>query len=545
MPVLTLAEASRRIAAGELSPVELTRSCLDRIASLDPILHAFITVTADQAMVAAREAERAITRDGPRSPLHGIPFGLKDIYDTRGIATTGHSRLTRTRVPDADSACTERLLDAGAILLGKLATHEFATGGPSYDLPWPPARNPWCLDRFPGGSSSGSGAAVASGMLPLAMGSDTGGSIRLPAAFCGIAGLKPTYGRVPKRGVLPLSWTLDNCGPLAWTAEDCAIALTALAGFDPADPGSASRPVVDVETGLGDGVAGLVIGVAPALYAQADADTQAAMAASLDVLTHLGARVVEVSLPSIDDYQAVYRVIAMAEAFAIHEADLRERPDHYGAVFRYRIMPGAFVSAAEYVDALRMQRELLDATLRVLDGLDALVAATTYGGAPVQATMRAEANFARPPLTNPFNIAQCPAISVCNGFSTDGLPLAMQVVGRPFDEATVLRVAHAYERATPWRERRPTIDPAAAVVEPEPVDPRATRPADPTGDALTADCVALGRRAGLTLDPRQLADLRESQPHVDAMVARVRRRRAHGAEPSLAMRFPPEDLPDA
>jgi aspartyl-tRNA(Asn)/glutamyl-tRNA(Gln) amidotransferase subunit A len=538
---LTIAEAARRIAARSLSPVELTRACLERIEAVDPQLNAFLTVTADAALERAREAERAIGRDGPHGPLHGIPFALKDIYDTRGIPTTGHSRLTRERVPDADSACTERLLAAGGILLGKLATHEFATGGPAYDLPWPPARNPWRLDRFPGGSSSGAAAAVAAGLVPLAMGSDTGGSIRLPAAFCGIAGLKPTYGRVSKRGVLPLSWTLDTCGPLAGTVEDCAIALQALAGHDPRDPGSADRPVPDYRAALGTGIAGLRIGVARELYARAGDETRTAMDDALAILSGLGAEVVEVTLPSIDDYQAVYRAIVMAEAFAIHEAELRERPDAYSAVTRYRILPGIAISAAEYVDALRMQRELIERTLAVLETVDAVVAATTYGPAPVQATMRAEASFAQPPLTNPFNIAQCPAISVCNGFSPDGLPLAMQVAGRRFDEPTVLRIAHAYERATPWRERRPPLTPA--LDEPPPIDPRATSPADPAHDPLAADCVALARRAGLEIDPRQLADLREAMPHVDAMLARIAADRPYGVEPSLAMRFPPEDAP--
>jgi aspartyl-tRNA(Asn)/glutamyl-tRNA(Gln) amidotransferase subunit A len=222
---LGVAEAARLIAARELSPVALTEACLARIEALNPRLRAFLTVTGDRALEQARAAEAAIARDGPRGPLHGVPYALKDIYDTRGIRTTGHSALLADRVPDADSACHERLQAAGAVLLGKLATHEFATGGPAWDLPWPPACNPWRLDRFPGGSSSGAGAAVAAGLAPFALGSDTGGSIRLPAAYCGLAGIKPTYGRVSKRGVLPLSWTLDSCGPLTWTVEDAALVL--------------------------------------------------------------------------------------------------------------------------------------------------------------------------------------------------------------------------------------------------------------------------------------------------------------------------------
>ena len=239
---LSIAESSRLIATRDLSPVELTRAFLERIEALNPVLNAFITVTAERAVGQARKAEAEIMRAGPRGPLHGVPYALKDIYDTRGIRTTGHSALHLQRVPEADSACAERLAAAGGVLLGKLATHEFATGGPAYDLPWPPARNPWLLDRFPGGSSSGAGAAVAAALVPGALGSDTGGSIRLPAAFCGLAGIKPTYGRVSKRGVLPLSWTLDNCGPLTWTVEDAAILLQVIAGHDPRDPSTVTLP---------------------------------------------------------------------------------------------------------------------------------------------------------------------------------------------------------------------------------------------------------------------------------------------------------------
>ncbi|MBT6278324.1 MAG: amidase, partial [Chromatiales bacterium] len=233
---LSIAEIARRIEAHTLSPVELVNDLLARIDSLNPALNAFLEVTAELALEQAQAAEAEIMRLGPRGPLHGVPFGLKDIYDTRGIRTTGHSALLQNRIPDADSVCTERLYAAGAVLMGKLATHEFATGGPAYDAPWPPACNPWMLDRFPGGSSSGSGAAVAAGLLPGALGSDTAGSIRLPAAFCGLAGLKPTYGRVSKRGVLPLSWTLDTCGPLTRTIEDAALMLQVIAGHDPLDP---------------------------------------------------------------------------------------------------------------------------------------------------------------------------------------------------------------------------------------------------------------------------------------------------------------------
>ncbi len=539
---LSIAEASRLIAAKALSPVELTRAYLERIEALNSTLHAYITVTADLAMDQARAAEKDISSHGQRSPMHGIPFALKDIYDTAGIATTGHSRLTRHRVPEAHAACTERLLDAGGILLGKLATHEFATGGPSYDLPWPPAHNPWLLDRFPGGSSSGAAAAVAAGLAPGAMGSDTGGSVRLPAAFCGLAGMKPTFGRVSKRGVLPLSWSLDNCGPLTWTVEDCAIMLQVIAGHDPLDPSSANCPVPDYRAGLEEGIAGRRIGLVRHFYerdATADPSVLEAMNAAVEVLQDLGAEVVDVELPSLDLFQACNRIITMSEAFAIHEHSLAHRPEDYGAVTRYRILPGAMITAAEYLAALRQQRECTEQTLAVLDAVDVLLTATIFGPAPVQATMRAEANFARPPLTNPFNLSQLPAISLCNGYSEEGLPLAMQIAGRRFDEATCFKVARAYEKATPWRDRRPQF--LAPATETAVVDARAPGGKQHEDAARRADYVAMGQRLELSLDEAQLRDLVEAMPHVEAMVGRLRRDRPYTEEPSLIFRHANSD----
>jgi aspartyl-tRNA(Asn)/glutamyl-tRNA(Gln) amidotransferase subunit A len=539
---LSIAEASRLMATKELSPVELTRAYLERIDALDAKLHAYITVTADLAIDQARAAEKDILSQGPRSPMHGIPFALKDIYDTAGIATTGHSRLTRDRVPEANAACTERLLDAGGILLGKLATHEFATGGPSYDLPWPPANNPWLLDRFPGGSSSGAGAAVAAGLAPGAMGSDTGGSVRLPAAYCGLAGMKPTFGRVSKRGVLPLSWSLDNCGPLAWTVEDCAIMLQIIAGYDPLDPSSANYPVPDYRADIEEGISGMRIGLVRHFYerdATAEPAVIDAMNAAVEVLRNLGAEVVEVELPSLDLFQACNRIITMSEAFAIHEHSLTHRPEDYGAVTRYRILPGAMISAAEYLAALRQQRECAAQTLAVLQAVDVLLTATIFGPAPVQATMRAEANFARPPLTNPFNLAQLPALTICNGYSEEGLPLAMQIAGCRFDEATCFKVAHAYEKATPWRYRRPQLlEPGTETTV---ADPRASGDGQHEDAARRADYAAMAQRFELGLDEAQFRDLVEAMPHVEAMIDRLRRDRPYTEEPSLIFRYADSD----
>ena len=488
-------------------------------------------MTADLARAQARAAEEEIRRIGPRSPMHGVPFALKDIYDTRGIATTGHSALYRQRIPAEDSACTKRLYGAGAVLLGKLATHEFATGGPAYDLPWPPASNPWLLDRFPGGSSSGSGAAVATGMVPGALGSDTAGSIRLPAAFCGVAGLKPTYGRVSKRGVLPLSWTLDTCGPLTWTVEDAAIMLQIIAGHDPLDPCTVQRCVPDYTAALREDLKGMRIGIVRHFYEQdspADGVTVAAMEDAVKVLQGLGATLVDIALPPLADYQAATRIIIVSEAFAIHRENLLSKPELYGAVTRYRVMPGALVAAADYSNALRFQRVLAEKTLQAMDSLDALLTATTYGPAPVQSQMRAEANFSKPPLTNPFNAAQLPALSVCNGYAPDGLPLAMQIVGRPFDEATVLHIGHAYERATNWRDRRPAFKHPENYVEP--VAPGAVlKKVD--SRALEHYRVRIESQ-GMQLDEPQLADLTEAMPHLEAMIARIPKDLGFAAVPS-------------
>jgi len=530
---LSIAAAARLIERHELSTLELTDAYLERIAALDDTLHAYITPIPDIAREQARRAQTEIMRGGARGPMHGMPFALKDIYDTRGIRTTGHSRLHANRIPEADCVCAERLLAAGGVLLGKLATHEFATGGPAYDSPWPPARNPWRLDRFPGGSSSGAAAAVAAGLAPGALGSDTGGSIRLPAAFCGLAGLKPSYGRVPKRGVLPLSWTLDTCGPLARTVEDCAIILQVIAGHDPLDPSSSMRAVPDFRATLDDGVAGLRIGVVRHFYEGAegaDDETVAAMDAALAVLRAAGAEVVDVTLPSLEDYQACYRAIVLTEAFTLHAENLRNHPELFAAITRYRILPGALISGADYVAGLRFQRMLADTTVAAFDRVDALVTVTTLGPAPVQATMQADAGFSTPPLTNPFNIAQLPAISVCNGFSALGLPLAMQVVGRPFDEAMALRVARAYERETVWHQQRPQLTPGDGPMAPTSAEQIVNATIDP---ATTAAYTARLEQVGLHLDAASIAGVCEAMPHVEEMLARLPRARDYATNPSL------------
>src|SRR5258708_3907453 len=394
----TAAAASRALAAGRISAAALVEASLARIAAHDQRLNSFVLVLADEARRAARTADRARKAGRARGPLHGVPFGLKDLYETAGIRTTAHSRLLLDHVRRGDSTVARKLAEAGAILIGKLATHEFATGGPAYDLPFPPARNPWNVAHFTGGSSSGSAAAVAAGFVPLAMGSDTSGSIRGPAGYCGIAGFKPTYGVVSRSGVIPLANSLDHCGPMAWTVEDCALMLDAIAGPDPADLAAADRPHKSVRRGLAGGIAGMRIGVIRHFFErdiEGDRQTVGAIEAALKVLRKLGAKLVPLTLPPHQDWDACCRIILYAEAYAIHERDLAERPERYAAITRARLFSGQVVSGADYVQALRWRRELCLRYAEAIDGLDAVVTGGPLNPAPLLDEMT------KPPFFSP------------------------------------------------------------------------------------------------------------------------------------------------
>jgi aspartyl-tRNA(Asn)/glutamyl-tRNA(Gln) amidotransferase subunit A len=461
--LLTLAEASRAIAAGELTPTALTEAYLDRIAALDGELHSHVTVLRDEALAAAR----GLGAGPSRGPLHGIPIGLKDIYKTRGIRTTAGSRVYETHVPDEDAETWVRLRQAGAVLLGKHETHEFAIGGPDFSLPFPPARNPWNTAHYPAGSSSGSAVAVAAGLCAAAMGSDTGGSIRGPAAYCGIVGLKPTYGRVSRRGVFPLSYTLDHCGPLTRTVEDCAIMMQALAGYDPQDPASADRPVPDYRAALTPRLDGVRIGVVRHFHERdavagfgADSAPTPAYTAAFDAACHtlesLGARLVDVQLSPLMDFADTNRVIMLSEAYALHESDFRERPHLFGKHMFARIGLGAFLSAADYVEATRQRRELCVEFARALTPVDAIVSANATGPAPRIDAVGTWSTFERPSYTAPYNLTGAPALALPIGFE-NGLPLGFQIAAKPFDEAVVLRVGHAFEQATGFYRQRPAV----------------------------------------------------------------------------------------
>ena len=458
--ILTIAEAGRRIAAKQLSPVELTKSHLDRIRRLDPKLNAFLMVTEERALADAKAAEARQTAGTLHGPLDGIPIAHKDIYNTAGIRTTAHSKLLETNVPARDARTVQKWAEAGTVMLGKLATHEFAFGGPSFDLPWPPARNPWNTDNFTAGSSSGTGAAVAAGLILGGTGSDTGGSIRGPAALCGIAGIKPTYGLSSRVGILPLAYTLDHAGPMAWTAEDCALLLQGFAGHDPADPASANRPVADFTAELRKGAKGLRIGVIRHFFEtdhRASDATRAGIDAAMDFFRKEGAEVRDITLSPAADYHAVGYPIMITEAFALHAPWLRERFMDYGELFRDRVALAATVSGPTMVQTARRRRVLCQEMAAAMEDLDIVVSAAAQGEAPRIADVTKWANMEKPSFTMPFNVTGFPAISVCTGFGEGGLPISMQLVGKPFTEPTVFRAAHAYESAMPWRGRRPAL----------------------------------------------------------------------------------------
>jgi aspartyl-tRNA(Asn)/glutamyl-tRNA(Gln) amidotransferase subunit A len=459
---LTLAEASEAIRARRLSPIELTDAYLARIARANPTLNAYVTITGDRARGDAARATDEIARGAYRGPLHGIPIGLKDIVATAGIRTTCGSKVHATWVPAADAAVARRLADAGAVLLGKLNTHEYAFGVTTNNPHWGPTRNPWNTARIPGGSSGGSGAAVAASLACAAIGTDTGGSIRIPAAVCGVVGLKPTYGRVSKAGVFPMSYLFDHVGPITRTVEDAAIMLAAIAGYDAADATTVATPVADYRTGLRDGIAGLRIGVPRSrLFPPIDPHVLAAVDAALGTLERLGAAVRDVEVPEMPMPGAFD--IMISEAKDIHAETLAHRLGDLGADLQMYL--GAPVGGAVWLaSALRQVRDYAAAIRTVLDTVDVLALPTCPIGAPPIGAdvvdvggVELQTFFAMALRTAPFNVAGVPALSVPCGFTPDGLPIGLQLAGRPFDEATVLRAGWAYEQATDWHTRRPPV----------------------------------------------------------------------------------------
>ena len=457
---LTVAEAAELLRGRKLSPVEYAKALIARIERHDSRLNAFLRFTPEIALEDAKRAEAEIGRGQWRGPLHGVPYGLKDIIDYEGLPTTAHSKILKDNVAAIDAHVAAKLKAAGGVFMGKLSTHEFAIGGPSFDLPWPPARNPWNRDHFCGGSSSGSGAATAAGFLPAAIGTDTGGSVRNPASMCGVAGMKPTYGVVSRRGVIALSYSLDHIGPLTRTMRDNALLLDLMAGHDPLDPGSVPHAPGGYAAGLDRGVKGLKVGVIRHFYRrdmQADPEMATGIEAAAAKLAELGAEVREIQAAPLGEYLACNRTILTSEAFAMHEKWMRERPQDYGALARERIMAGAFVRAADYVNATRLRRKMADAFHASLAEIDVAVTASSMDPpCRVDDPKAVEYTYGRQARAV-FNVTGSPALSVPVGFSKAGLPLAMQVVGKPFSEALIYRVANAYEQATEWSKRHPTL----------------------------------------------------------------------------------------
>jgi aspartyl-tRNA(Asn)/glutamyl-tRNA(Gln) amidotransferase subunit A len=460
MSIPTIAEASSLIAAKQLSPVELTKACLGRLHATEATLHAFVLPTEERALADAKAAEAAIMRSGPLGPMHGIPIGLKDIVDTAGIETTCGSKILAGNVPEKDAACAAKLAAAGTVLMGKLTTHEFADGGPSFDLPKPPAHNPWNPEHFTAGSSSGTGAAVAAGVILCGIGTDTGGSIRGPAALCGIAGLKPTYGLVSRAGVAPAAFSLDHIGPMAWTAEDCAIMLQVLAGHDPADPASASHSVPNYPAALTGHLKDVRVGVIRHFH-EGDYKVEPAVQTGIDnalsVFRSLGATVSEVTVSPLQDWHACGSLISITERAAAYEEWSRTRLGDFSERVQRRLHLGALVSGVDYVHAVRRRRELRAELQAAMRELDVVVTAGAPGEAPKMDAIPKWDLFDKPNFTMPFNVTGYPALCVCSGFGPGGLPVSVQIVGKPFQDAMVLQVGDAFEKATASRSRRPAM----------------------------------------------------------------------------------------
>jgi aspartyl-tRNA(Asn)/glutamyl-tRNA(Gln) amidotransferase subunit A len=452
---LSLAEAASLVREKKVSPVELTGACLERIARIDPSLNSFITICAERALQQAGAAEREMIQGRYRGPLHGIPIALKDLIDTAGVRTTAASALFQNRVPTADAAVVQRLNDAGAIMLGKLNLHEFAYGGSGVISHYGAVRNPWSREHITGGSSSGAAAAVAAGLCFAALGTDTAGSIRLPASLCGVVGLKPTYGLVSPRGVIPLSWSYDHVGPLARTVRDCAQVLQAIAGYDPAEINSRAYPRTDYTAVLDRDTRSLRLGIVRQFFFdELEPEVAAAINNALQVLETLTAGLNDASIPIDTD-----RTVQSAEDYAYHAQFIAEHADRYQPETLRRLKRGENITAKEYI----LKRQELDHLRRSAGDLfsqfDLLVTPTSPAVAPPLAELQANPDdLRRRELillrnTRPFNVLGLPAISVPCGFTRDGLPVGLQIAGAPGDDARVLQLAHAYERATEWHKK--------------------------------------------------------------------------------------------
>jgi aspartyl-tRNA(Asn)/glutamyl-tRNA(Gln) amidotransferase subunit A len=459
---LTLKEASEMLRRKSVSPVDLTRACLDRIDTYNSSLNAFITVTRDQAMEAARAMEGELLRGKWRGPLHGIPIALKDNIDTAGIRTTAASELFKDRIPSADAEVVRRLKNAGAVLLGKTNLHEFAYGGSSSVSYFGPVHNPWDLDRIPGGSSGGSAAATATGLCFGSLGTDTAGSTRIPACYCGVVGFKPTYGRVSNRGVIPLSWSLDHVGLLSRTVEDAALMLGVIAGYDELDPSTVDTPVPDYTSAFKMQASKLRLGVPRTPFFDAlDPEIAKAVDAAIEVLRKLTATTGEITLPSPSiPFAEIYTRVRSVEGYAYHSQWIAESPEKYQPATREQILRNsAEIKAPAYAQA-RRELDLLRREIKKVFATVDLLVMPTMPTPPVLIAQAASPASVSIRNTSPFDVLGLPAISIPCGFTTSGLPIGLQMVSAPFAESTVLALAYAYERETEWHKRHPTVNPA-------------------------------------------------------------------------------------
>jgi aspartyl-tRNA(Asn)/glutamyl-tRNA(Gln) amidotransferase subunit A len=442
----------------EISPVELFNEAVERVHQLQPKLNSFITVTEQEGRKAATEAESEIRKGHYRGPLHGIPISIKDLFATRGVRTTAGSKVLAQWIPDYDATAVARLHQAGMVLVGKTHMHEFAYGVTSDNPHYGPARNPWDPTRVPGGSSGGSAAAVASSQCAASLGSDSGGSIRTPAAVCGVVGLKPTYGRVSRYGAVPLAWSLDHVGPLTKSVEDAAIMLAAIAGPDPMDPSSSSRPIPDYRKDMRGSIRGLRLGVPRQYFFEhVDPEIQKLVGAAIHQLESMGATLVEVDIPDLENCSAMEAHITLAEATSYHEPYLKKQADDYGPTVRTNLEAGRYLLATDYVKSQRARTLLQHNFNEAFKRAEVIVSPTLPALPPLVGEVWVQSGDLREHVIDaflrfniPYDLTGFPAISIPCGLGSTGLPIGLQIAGKAFDETTVLRVANAYEQSTEW-----------------------------------------------------------------------------------------------
>lgn len=534
---LSASKAAKHIQARDISPVELTEAYLARIEVLQPKLDAFITLTSKSARTQARKAESEIVHGNYRGPLHGIPVGLKDVYDAGGILTTGNSRICAENEPRHDSTCWRKLREGGAILLGKLTTHELAHGGPAFDLPWPPARNPWNLEHFTGGSSSGSAAATSAGLVAVALGTDTGGSIRAPASMCGIVGMMATSGLVSRAGVIPNSFTFDRCGPMARTVEDCALVLQQIAGFDGQDPGSLEVPIPDYQRGLGRSVKDMRIGVLRHVWEE-DVPQPDEVCCAIDeairCFEQLGVKMEDVRVRPALEYNDVKVVVGESEIFSVHYRDLVKRPGDFCDDTLTRMLPALLFQTVDYVQATREHRRMIQECGTLQNNFDALLS-TVVGPAPRLETHDPLGFWERPHACAMANVLGGPAIGLPIGFAKQGLPMGMQLIGFPFQEAKLLQLAYAYQRETEWHSRRPPLNS-------EHLKPVVTRQVQTLAhrdipEKMKELVCLMAEKARLRLNDHQMQILLSAAPSALAMADRVRRMHERDLNPAHVFRL--------